>query len=153
MKNTQIHSTKEKIMRNLFSALVLLLFPLAGLAHEGHDHGPGNVPLQKGGIMRSLETVHLELVYKDKSVEIYPFETQVDPKTPGKLKPAEVSRFPVSATVELPKAKAQKVELTPSGDHWTASLDPKGAHRFTLILAIKQGGHDDKVKWTVEPKK
>lgn len=142
---------REKTMfKFIFS---LLLLPFISAAHEGHDHGPGKVSLQKGGIMRSLETVHLELVYKDKTVEIYPFETQVDPKTPSKLKSADVHRFPVSATVEMPKAKAQSIELKPNGDHWTAALDPKGAHRFTLILAITQGGHADKVKWTVEPKK
>ncbi len=140
-------------MHRFILSLVLLLLPFTGAAHEGHDHGPSKVPLQKGGVMRSLETVHLELVYKDKSVEIYPFETKLDPKTPGKLKPADVGRFPVSATVELPKTKTQNVELKPTGDHWTAALDPKGAHRFTLTLAIKQGGHSDQVKWTIEPKK
>jgi len=140
-------------MFKVIIGFILFSLTLTASAHEGHDHGPGNVPLQKGGTMRSLETVHLELVYKDKSVEIYPFETQVDHKTPAKLKPADLSRFPVSATVELPKAKAQNVELKPTGDHWSANLDPQGAHRFTFILAIKQGGHDDKVKWTVEPKK
>ncbi|MGE3684058.1 MAG: hypothetical protein AB7G93_20245 [Bdellovibrionales bacterium] len=132
---------------------LFLVLSFSARAHEGHDYGSGSVPLQKGGVMRSLETVHLELVYKDKSIWIYPFEVKSDPKNPGKLKPAEPGKFPVSATVELPKAKPQLVELKPAGDHWIASLDPKGAHRFTVILKITQGGHDDQVKWTVEPKK
>lgn len=140
-------------MHKLILASLILVFANTSMAHEGHDHGPGNIPLQKGGVMRSLETVNLELVYKDKSVAIYPFETKQDPRTPGKLTPADVGRFPVSATLELPKAKTQNVELKPAGDHWLATVDPKGAHRFTFVLAITQGGHNDKVKWTVEPKK
>lgn len=140
-------------MFKVIVGLALIGLALKAGAHEGHDHGPGNVPLQKGGIMRSLETVHLELVYKDKSIEIYPFENQTGSKGATKLNPADPNRFPVSAVVELPKAKAQTVELKPAGDHWAVSFDPKGAHRFTFILAIQQGGHNDKVKWTVEPKK
>lgn len=133
----------------VFSALL----STHAFAHEGHDHGPGNVPLQKGGVMRTLETVNLELVYKDKTIDVYAFSTEADPKAPGKLKPADVSQYPVSATIELPKSKPTSIELKTAGDHWTASFDPKDTHRFTFVLSIKQGGHSDKVKWTIEPKK
>ncbi|MGE3760553.1 MAG: hypothetical protein AB7H97_22495 [Pseudobdellovibrionaceae bacterium] len=135
----------------ILSACSLMAFP--SQAHEGHDHGPGTVPSQKGGVMRSLETINLELVYKDKSIEIYPFSTEIDAKTPGKLKPMDISRYPVSATIELPKKKPAAIDLKPAGDHWAASFDAQEAHRFTLVLSIKQGGHQDKVKWTIEPKK
>ena len=73
-----------------------------------------------------------------KRYDIFAFEIAQDPSSPGKLKPADVTRYPVSATIELPKSKAQKVELRPSGDHWSIAFDPKGAHRFTVVLAIKQ---------------
>lgn len=121
-------------------------------AHEG-DHGPGSVPPQKGGVMRALETVNLELVYQDKLVKIYPFETKVDPKSPSKLDPSDPKKYPVSATLELPKGGPRPLALRVEGDHWLAQVDPKGAHRFTVVLAIEQGGHSDKIKWTVEPKK
>lgn len=141
-------------MRKLITVAVSIfsVLSLTAGAHEGHDHGPGKVPLQKGGVMRSLETVNLELVYSNNSIQIYPFETKQDPKNPGKLKSAELAKFPVTATIELPKSKPQKLELKQSGDHWEAFVDSKGAHRFTVLLAITQGGHNDKVKWTIEPK-
>lgn len=127
---------------------LVLLFALAtsspAFAHEG-DHGPSAVQAPKGGIMRSLETVHLELLSKGKTVEIYAYALD--------LKAADVSKYPVTATVTLPKKKAEAITLTPKGDHWAAEFDAKGAHRYTLILNISQGGHQDAVKFTVEPKK
>ena len=139
-------------MYNIIIVICLFLLPGYANAHEDHAHGPANVPLQKGGILRSLETVHLELVYKNKMVKIYPFNVQVDPKMPGHLSSMRTNQFPVSATVELPKRKAIPLSLKDEGDHWTAQFDPQNAHRFTVFLFIKQGGHDDKVKWTIEPK-
>lgn len=134
-----------------YAVSLSLLISFQVFAHEGHDHGPAAVPVQKGGIVRSLETVNLELVFKDKTVSIYPFKTEMNPKTPGKLTPADIGAYPVSATVEMPKAKPVALALKPAGDHWEASVDAKGVHRFTVVLDIKQGGHSDKVKWTVEP--
>ncbi len=131
-------------MRNLFFSL-LATISLTAWAHEGHDYGPGSVQLFKGGIIRSLETVNLELVTQGKDIKIYIYDT--------KLKAADVTKYPVSLTVTLPKKKAEALQLTPQGDHWLTSFDAKNAHRFDLVLAIKQGGHDDKVKWTVEPKR
>jgi hypothetical protein len=122
-----------------------LVLATGARAHEGHDHGPSAVQAPKGGVIRSLETVHLELITKGKVVQIYAYD-------PG-LKPTEVSQFPVSATVTLPKKQPAPLKLVPSGDHWTAEFDAKGAHRYTLEVSIKQGGHDDKVKYTVEPRK
>jgi hypothetical protein len=113
-------------------------------AHEG-DHGPSSVQAPKGGVIRSLETVHLELLSKGSTVQIYVYNPN--------LKPDDVSKYPVSATVTFPKKKAEPIILEPKGNHWEAVVDTKGAHRYTLELTIKQGGHDDKVKFTVEPKK
>lgn len=118
---------------------------LHAFAHEGHDHGPGQVQAPKGGIIRSLETVHLELLTKGNQISIYAYDKD--------LKEAAVKSFPVSATVTLPKKKPQKIDLVEKGNHWESEFDAKGAHRYTLTLAIKQGGHHDQVKFTVEPKK
>ncbi len=128
----------------MFFLLFTLLTTSPTLAHEGHDHGPSTVQAPKGGVIRSLETVHLELLTKGKTLAIYAYDTN--------LKPAEASSFPLTATVTLPRKKAESLALTPKGDHWEAEFDAKGAHRYTLELSIRQGGHDDKVKYTVEPK-
>lgn len=132
-------------MRKIAIGLLIIFLSSLSHSHEGHDHGPGNVQAPKGGILRTLETVHLELLAKGKSIKIHVYDTN--------LAPAEASKYPVSATVELPRKKSEPLALTAKGDHWEAEFDPKGAHRFTVVLAIKQGGHDDKVKFTVEPKK
>lgn len=127
---------------------MLKLIALIGMtvfAHEGHDHGPATVAAQKGGIVRALETVTLELVTEGKTIRIYTFDKDT--------KAAEVAKFPASLTATLPRKKPETVKLEPKGDHWEASFDPKNSHRFDLQLAIQQGGHNDKVKWTVEPKK
>lgn len=124
--------------------MLALAFFTDAHAHEGHDHGPGSVQAPKGGIIRSLETMNLELLAKGKTISIYVYDK--------KLKPEDVSKFPVSATVTLPKKKPEPLSLIPSGDHWKGEFDAKGAHRYSLMLNIKQGGHDDKVKFTVEPK-
>lgn len=130
----------------LKSTFFTFVFALAALvyAHEG-EHGPSTVQAPKGGLIRSLETVHLELINKGNTLQIFIYDTD--------LKPAEASKYPVSATVTLPRKKAEPVTLQPKGDHWEFQFDAKGAHRFTLDFNIKQSGHDDKVKFTVEPKK
>lgn len=146
MQTDQINLRKwSKQMPKLIVMFLCFFTFRAALAHEGHDHGPGSVQAPKGGVIRSLETVHLELLSKGKTVTIYAYDTS--------LKPADVSKFPVSATVTLPKKKAEPLKLLPGGDHWTGEFDAKGAHRYTLELSIEQGGHKDKVKYTVEPKK
>ncbi|XGC79442.1 hypothetical protein ACES2L_08890 [Bdellovibrio bacteriovorus] len=123
----------------------LLFISAIANAHEGHDHGPGAIQAPKGGVVRSLETINLELLANDKNVQIYVYDKD--------LAPAKAKDYPASLTMALPKKKAEVVELKDAGDHWTANIDPKNAHRYTLELAIKQGGHNDKVKWVVEPKK
>jgi hypothetical protein len=123
---------------------VFIFTGLLALAHEG-EHGPSTVQAPKGGVMRSLETVHLELLSKGNTIQIYAYETD--------LKPSDVSKYPVSASVTFPKKKSEALVLQNKGDHWEADVDAKGAHRYTLLLDIKQDGHQDKVKFTVEPKK
>lgn len=123
----------------------LFLFTLVATAHEGHDHGPGAVQAPKGGVIRSLETVNLELLNEGKKIKIYIYDTD--------LKAQDAKKYPVSATITFPKKKAESAQLIEVGDHWETEVNAKNAHRYTLELSIKQGGHDDKVKWVVEPKK
>ncbi len=122
----------------------LLTFSTSSFSHEG-EHGPSAVQAPKGGVMRSLETVHLEMLTKGQSVQIYLYDAN--------LKPADVSKYPITATVTLPKKKSEPLKLESKGDHWLANFDAKGAHRYSLELNIVQGGHNDKINFTVEPKK
>lgn len=124
---------------------ILGLITLSCISFAHDDHGPSPVQAPKGGIIRSLETIHLELLTEDKLTQIYVYDHH--------LKPSQTKLYPVSATVTLPKKKAVPLKLTDAGDHWIGHIDAQKAHRYTLELAIKQGGHNDKVTWVVEPKK
>lgn len=131
----------------MFKTLIMvsaLMLPAISPAHEG-EHGPSGAQAPKGGAMRSLETVHLELISKGDTVQIFAYDNE--------LKPIDVSKYPVSATVTFPRKKPEVVALAAKGDHWEAEVDAKGAHRYTFTLDIKQGGNQDKLAFTVEPKK
>ena len=138
-------------LKKLFLTAILCFCVDPTFAHEGHDHGLANVPLQKGGVMRALETVNVELVYQNKSISIYPFGTKPDAKEPSRLTPADPAAYPVTVNVVRPRGKKQKLELKVEKDRWFAAFDPGQDHRFTVIMDIKQGGHQDVLKWTVEP--
>ncbi len=131
-------------MKIAWTFVLITLLGLNGYAHEG-DHGPSTFQPQKGGVVRSLETVHLELLMENSDIKIFAFE--IDGK------PSAVSKYPASLKIERPRAKPETVKLTSMDSHWMASFDPKGAHRITIFFEIEQGGHKDTVKWTIEPKK
>lgn len=115
----------------------------------GHGvHDSGHVKPQKGGIIRSLETIHVEFVSIGNKIQIYVFNKDKKPK------PLATKDYPVSAKVILPRSdKEEKVELTTKPNHWEAEYDAKGVHRYTFELYIEQGGHKDRLKFTIEPKK
>ncbi|MES2965302.1 MAG: hypothetical protein V4760_15555 [Bdellovibrionota bacterium] len=114
-------------------------------AHEGHDHdAPSMVQAPKGGMIKSNETLHIEVVPKGKDLKIFVYSKD--------LKPAEVAKIAVTAQTELPRTKkVEPLALQPKGDHFEASFDAKGAHRYTLILTV--GEHKDRITFTIEPRK
>lgn len=129
----------------MFRALLFLfVFSNIAIAHEGHDHGSSQIQAPKGGVIRSLEEIHLELIIEEKIIKIYVYNTS--------LEADDVNKYPVKAKVILPRGKTEFIELESKGDHWQAKFDAKGAHRYTLEVSIKQSGHDDKISFTVEPK-
>ena len=132
-------------MRELACIFVVTLFSVAGFTHGGHDHGPGSVQPPKGGVIRSLETIHLELVTLGQELKIFIYDKD--------LKPLDVSKYPASATVLRPRTEGdENLNLIPKKDHWEASYDSKGIHRYTIHFKITQGSHEDLVKFNVEPK-
>lgn len=138
----------KKTFTKLAMALLLSL-SFGAYAHEGHDHdSPKNVQAPKGGVIKSLEETMVEVVSKGKDVKIYLYDKD--------LKPQEVAAYKVTAQAELPKAKKkEEVVLTAKGNYFESSFDAKGAHRYTLILTVvdPKTGHDDSLKFTIEPRK
>ncbi|MCB0420605.1 MAG: hypothetical protein KDD61_06400 [Bdellovibrionales bacterium] len=131
---------------HITTLMLAMLVSFPSLAHGVHDSGA--IKPQKGGVLKSLESVHLELVQMGQEIRIYVYNTETPPKA------EKVSQFPVSAKVVLPRKKGtQDLVLKANGDHWTTSYDAKGIHRFDFVLTIEQNGHKDKVVFTVEPKK
>lgn len=118
-------------------------------AHEGHDHdAPTVIEAPKGGVVKSLEKSHVEVVGRGKNVAIYLYD--------GEMKPVDPSGFKVVAKAELPRKKgADNVALSQKGNALEGTFDAKGAHRYTLKLTITDPkvGHEDKLNFTIEPKK
>ncbi|KYG62345.1 hypothetical protein AZI87_17640 [Bdellovibrio bacteriovorus] len=134
-------------MKNLIFALVFC-FSISSLAHEGHHDAPGMVQAPKGGVIKSLEESHIEVVAKGNEVKVYLYSKD--------LKPADASRFKIKLSAELPRAKKKEaLEFKANGNVLESSFDAKGAHRYTLIVNISDSvsGHDDVLKFTVEPRK
>ena len=131
----------------MFKSIItfVILCPLVALAHDGHHHAPSAFTAQKGGVTRSLESIHLEMLSQGNTVKIFIFDL--------KTKPADTGKYPVSATVKLPRQKPTAIKLKKMKHHWQYQFDAKGAHRYTLEFTIKQDGHNDPVKWNIEPQR
>ncbi|WP_374029099.1 hypothetical protein [Bdellovibrio bacteriovorus] len=137
-------------MKQIFLSLIAAsFFALPVSAHEGHDHdGPAMVQAPKGGVIKSLEEVHVEVVSKGKDIKVYLYNKD--------LKPADASQFKIKLKAELPRSKkTEELTYKTEAHHLEASFDAKGAHRYNLIVLITDAkqGHEDKLTFTVEPRK
>ncbi len=142
-------------MRNKFRILAFVFVAIGfvsgdrALAHGGDDHDtPMTMNAPKGGVVKGLEETNVEVVSKGKELTIYLYDKGMKPKS--------VSGFTVTAKAELPRSKKQdEIKLTANENSYSASYDAKGLHRYTLLVAIKDPatGHDDRLKFTIEPKK
>ncbi len=132
------------MIRLMYFLISILSFNIV-LAHGNHDSG--SVKPQKGGVIRSLETIHVEFVNIDDKLRVYIFNKDAKPK------PMPTKDYPVSAKVILPRGGGEKqVDLIAKDNHWETEYDAKGVHRYTFEFHIEQGGHKDNLKFTVEPK-
>jgi len=133
-----------------FKLPVVLLGLLIGsisYSHEGHDHSAEGVKPQKGGVIQSLETIHLELVQMQNKIRIYIFNKDNPPKS------LLTKNYPASAKVIFPRGKGTKeAKLVAEENFWTTTVNSQGIHRYDFVLTIEQGGHKDNLKFTVEPK-
>jgi hypothetical protein len=134
-------------MKHLILTLGLLL-SISSFAHEGHDHdAPGAVEAPKGGMIKSTEGYHVEVVAKGTNIKVYLYSLD--------LKPADASGFKVQLQTEIPRSKkSENLEFKATGNMLEATYDAKSAHRYTLMVSIaKTGGHSDKLSFTIEPRK
>lgn len=138
-------------MKHLLLTITLTLFAALAQAHEGHDHdAPKSVRPIRGGIVKALEQVQVEVVAKGADLRIYLFKIDGE-KTP--LNPAD---FKLAARAEIPRSKkVETVALTLKPDVAEARFEAKGLHRYTLLLDVNdpEVGHADTLKFTIEPRK
>jgi len=124
--------------------LLATLFSISAFAHEGHDKNPGTVAAPHGGVVQGTSQIYLELVTRKEGVVIYPFDHG--------MKPIPLKDVKLEGTMTLPrKTKAEAVKFSPEGDSFVATIDAKGAYRYTLNLSVVLGGKKEKLEFNVEP--
>lgn len=144
------------ILKSLSIALFSIVFTSTAVAHEGHNHdGPSSFQPQKGGVVKSTESLNIEVVNKDTKLEIYTYDKE------GKV--LESTAFGLKANMKLPKSKKlENLKLdnitdsaTGKFSHFEVNSKPKNTHRYTLVLEAKgpKEHHADKIEFTIELKK
>lgn len=137
-----------KLFQTIFFATLMGLASTS-FAHEGHDHdAPGMVKAPKGGIIKSLDNIHVEVVNKGQNVQIYYYSKD--------LKAVDVAGYPTTAEVELPRTKKKEaITLNKAGQNFEYSYDAKSAHRYTLALSVTDPSIKETIRltFTIEPRK
>lgn len=119
------------------------------LAHEGHDHdAPVTLKAPKGGLIKALDESRIEVVAKGTELKVYVYDKE--------MKPAQASRFQLVASAELPRLKkVDSLTLSAQKTFFEGNYDAKGAHRYTLKLAVTDSktNRTDNLTFTIEPRK
>lgn len=131
---------KTKILTLLALSVAM---PLVSFAHEGHPSAKGDVPAPNGGLIQPADEKYLEVLVLQNKLTIYAYDIDV--------KPVATSSLKLEATTQLPRATAQPLALTAKANHWEATFDPKGAHRYTLNLTMSHDGHSHTNSFVLEP--
>ena len=126
----------------IIGILVNLVSASLAFAHEGHDHAPGVVQAPHGGTVKQGKEFSVELVTSENDVTIYPLTRELTaiPVTDVKLK----------AMYQLPKKKMEAVTFSNHDDHFMATIDAKGAYKYSLNLSLTYQGKTQKVVFQVE---
>lgn len=131
-------------MKKIILTLIMMCMPLMSFAHEGHDKTPGAVTAPHGGVMKDLKHIYLELLVDTTGIKLYPYDHD--------LKPVALSDIKIEALATFPKkSKAEKIVFTTEADAFSAKVDAKGAHRYTLEVTVTHQEKKDKTKFNVEP--
>jgi hypothetical protein len=119
------------------------------MAHEGHDHdAPTTLRAPKGGVIKALDQSRVEVVSKGKDIKIFVYDQE--------MKPAPTADFQIVAKAALPRTKKEEdVRLVSKDNFFEGSFDAKGAHRYTLKLAVTalKMSRTDHLTFTIEPRK
>lgn len=135
----------------MYKALTISLLFVTSYAnsHGGHDHdAPTKVAAPKGGSIKELENSYVEVVSKQKNIKIYLYDKNLNPKS--------TQGFKVELKAEIPRTKKMEPIISQINDTFIeADYDAKKLHRYTLHIQITDPstGHNDRLKYTLEPRK
>lgn len=128
--------------------LFIAIVSLSLYAHEGHDHGPGQVQPVKGGVIMKADHFFLEVVGTQAEIKIYPFEQK---KENALLTPLSLKNIKVKASYKLPRGKESKsITLIENGDHFVGKVDAK-THRYQVDTLIEHDGEKEQFTYQIEP--
>lgn len=138
-------------MKTKLSTLLLLItLSLSAFAHDGHNHGAGQVQPTKGGTILKADKFYLEVVGNRTDVKIYPLKKN-DPKS-AMLTPIPLNQVKISATYALPRAKVTNIiALKQEADHFAGKVSVKNTHRYEVVVTIETLGEKEKLTYQIEP--
>lgn len=126
------------------------LTSMSSFAHEGHDHGTGQVQPTKGGVIQKAGNLYVEVVGSRKEIKVYPLK-EASPKSKV-LKAASLSEVKIAASYKLPKqSTGSAITLAPSSDHFIGKIDAAKFHRYEVTLKIESGSMKDEISYQIEP--
>ena len=137
----------QKILSVFFSVLFITL---SASAHDGHDHGSGQVQPTKGGVIQKAGSMYFEIVGSKSEIKVYPMkESGTESKT---LKPVPLNEVKVSATYKLPRGKSSSpVALNKMNDHFSGKVAAESTHRYQVDLKVESGTLKDEITYQIEP--
>ncbi len=120
-----------------------ILWTTGAYAHEGHDHGAKGLQPSQGGVIHKGTKLNLEVVQESGELRLFPLDTNA--------KPLKATDLKISGTYELPRGKAEPLALNAQKDHFSATVDAKGAHRYAVNLKVDYKGQSESFSFQVEP--
>lgn len=138
-------------MKNfLLVSLSALIISLTVFAHEGHDHGSGQVQPTKGGVIQKAGNMYFEIVGSKNEIKVYPMkESGLESKT---LKPVSLNEVKINATYKLPRGKAStSITFNKMNDHFVGKVSAESAHRYEVVLKVESGSLKDEITYQIEP--
>ncbi len=149
IRTISIHSFLLAFSVFATSVLLSTFTPGSAFAHDGDHDSPAAVQAPKGGDIKGLEDVYIEVLSQKNEIKIYFYSKDLKPLT-------DLKGFTISAEAQLPRDKQMTpLILKEVAGALTTSFHPKSAHRFTLILKVKDAKHDhaDRLSYTIETRR
>ncbi len=129
----------------MFKKIILfavVLVSTSSFAHEGHDHAPGTIKSNHGGVVRAGKFINLEYVVTNNEVKLFPLSHDGKDLTSIEVK--------LSATTKLPKGKSEVVKVESKDGAFVAKVDFKTAYRVEMTVDAEVKGQKSNFKFQVE---